>query len=451
VASRSESSTSIDHSILVILTEIEPQSVKASTTSDVGSFSNDERETRPSEAKSTEIDAVSMTNPESKIPPAGVAVKSDAITVGDTHSHDHEFATSTIKMENHESRVSPIGAPASLHRQTDKAIQIELAKKVPLQNEVGVASLSPFSIAFDAADKGEGAAASKHEASSGEDSLSKRELQAVRPDVNDTVDVEMADAVRDEPNLLVTDAMDVSERTPVETSNEHVAESAVATKSGDMNFDERLTEKDDEPQMQGLPLIPLATSLTSAALNTAIGEGPCSIAEKDNEPQMQGLPLIPLATSLTSAASNTDLGEAPCSRIPSPSNLDVATDSSSSGHPGFPDRNEEMFRPRPVPAFRVSKPTHVHLSSNPELKKISLERVKRALFSLGCEAHGRRGFERIFSQYWSSFSIVLHGAGLLASTLRQHRAIVDSFLKTRKLRKLHNKLVIGMFSLVSLP
>jgi hypothetical protein len=98
---------------------------------------------------------------------------------------------------------------------------------------------------------------------------------------------------------------------------------------------------------------------------------------------------------------------------------------------------------RPIPAFRVSTPRQFVATSETTATKLSLHRIKLALFSLGRRIHGRIGYERMFSQYWSAFSIVLHGAGVLEKTLWKHRAFVESFLKTRKMRSLHNKLVLG--------
>jgi hypothetical protein len=107
--------------------------------------------------------------------------------------------------------------------------------------------------------------------------------------------------------------------------------------------------------------------------------------------------------------------------------------------------SEEDMIARPVPAFRLGASFQTSVASEPATKKLSLRGIKTSLFSIGCEIHGRFGYERVFSQYWSSFSIVLHYSGSRDSTMPKHRAIIASFLKTRKLRKLHNKLVLGKF------
>jgi hypothetical protein len=111
--------------------------------------------------------------------------------------------------------------------------------------------------------------------------------------------------------------------------------------------------------------------------------------------------------------------------------------------------SEAMATIRPIPAFRISTPCQALVSSEPTTKKLSLQRVKMALFSLGRRIHGRIGYERLFSRYWSSFSFVLHGAGTLEKMLRNHRAIVEAFLKTKRLRNLHNKLVLGKLQFVT--
>lgn len=400
LGSSSVSVIDIDQPGRVVSVETDPQSPKASPIADVGSSTADVRESGPSEGLAENDEAI-VRSPDSQISLERVTVRSESIIPTDSHTHGHDVSASTIEMENDESQDAPIGAPCSVHPETDNSGQNEAAEEDLPEFEV-VASLPSPSIGLGAGDKVEGAAVGRGEEPSDKDSLSEREHQAMQPAVKDTGDVEMADSV-DEANVSAADAMDVS-ASHFESSSQLVAESAVATPSAISNFDDGTNE---------------------------------TCTENVDAPQTQDLPQIQSAASLTSAASNTGLGEASRLRITSPSNSDVATDSL---HESFATLNG-----RPVPAFRVSKPTRVQMSPKPEPKKISLERVRLALFSLGCEVHGRRGFERVFSQYWSSFSIVLHGAGLLASTLRQHRAIVDSFLKTRKLRKLHNKLVIGMF------
>ena len=73
-----------------------------------------------------------------------------------------------------------------------------------------------------------------------------------------------------------------------------------------------------------------------------------------------------------------------------------------------------------------------------------IDRVKSKLYSIGSLAHRGRGFERKFSDYWEAMSL------RLSDTLSRHmatrcQAALKAFLKTKKLRRLHNQLVLGKY------
>jgi hypothetical protein len=78
----------------------------------------------------------------------------------------------------------------------------------------------------------------------------------------------------------------------------------------------------------------------------------------------------------------------------------------------------------------------------PEKPLLSLDRIKMMLFSEGSLVHRNRGYERVFAQYWDALSLRLEGQ-LSAANAEKCRSALGSFLKTRRLKKLHNQLVMG--------
>jgi hypothetical protein len=77
--------------------------------------------------------------------------------------------------------------------------------------------------------------------------------------------------------------------------------------------------------------------------------------------------------------------------------------------------------------------------------RADLDRIKMLLFSTGSLAHRGRGFERIFSEYWGALSLIVAGKHSGAELVKL-RGVVKSFLKTKRLRKLHNRLIMGKLS-----
>lgn len=82
----------------------------------------------------------------------------------------------------------------------------------------------------------------------------------------------------------------------------------------------------------------------------------------------------------------------------------------------------------------------------------SVSQLKMALFLETSKAHRGNGPERIFSEYWESLGEYItlgsnKGLKVVRSGLNSScagiEAILQSFLKTRKMKRLHNKLVLG--------
>jgi len=73
-----------------------------------------------------------------------------------------------------------------------------------------------------------------------------------------------------------------------------------------------------------------------------------------------------------------------------------------------------------------------------------LDRVKMLLYTTGSQIHRGRGFERIFGMYWDAIRLRLSGP-LNRSTSERCDEAISAFLKSRKLRRIHNKFVMSKF------
>jgi hypothetical protein len=82
-----------------------------------------------------------------------------------------------------------------------------------------------------------------------------------------------------------------------------------------------------------------------------------------------------------------------------------------------------------------------------------IDRAKSMLYSAGSAVHRGRGFERKFAEYWEAMTLRISDT-LSNHTTERCRVAFKAFLKTKKLRRLHNKYVLGeiaVSSLVSVP
>jgi hypothetical protein len=82
-----------------------------------------------------------------------------------------------------------------------------------------------------------------------------------------------------------------------------------------------------------------------------------------------------------------------------------------------------------------------------------IDRAKSMLYSAGSAVHRGRGFERKFAEYWEAMTLRISDT-LSNHTTERCRIAFKAFLKTKKLRRLHNKYVLGEIiasSLVSFP
>jgi hypothetical protein len=100
----------------------------------------------------------------------------------------------------------------------------------------------------------------------------------------------------------------------------------------------------------------------------------------------------------------------------------------------------------PIPYPKLSRPILRPLIEVPPVKKrrqLSLDRVKLGIFVEGRKVHKSvRGYERLFGIYWAALSTRLEG-GLTDAKDSSCRTFLDSFLISKKLKRLHNMLIMG--------
>lgn len=148
-----------------------------------------------------------------------------------------------------------------------------------------------------------------------------------------------------------------------------------------------------------------------------------------NYPQMQETAQLNLMTNQsTDSRIDTGLGNGETSKLDRCENV--------------PSVDVFALTEIPEPVDATAK--HI-MECGPKLKKRRkiLEMIKIRIFSEGSQVHGRRGYEKLFAEYWSALTMRLESHEFSDSNSRTCDAVLDSFLKTRKLRKLHNRLVFG--------
>eukprot|EP00934_Nitzschia_sp_Nitz4_P006435 Nitzschia sp. Nitz4//scaffold30_size153850//87771//93167//NITZ4_002784-RA/size153850-processed-gene-0.15-mRNA-1//1//CDS//3329547282//6425//frame0 len=75
-----------------------------------------------------------------------------------------------------------------------------------------------------------------------------------------------------------------------------------------------------------------------------------------------------------------------------------------------------------------------------------INRVKSLLYAVGSRVHRGRSFERKFAEYWDALSLRLSDSLSRHTSERCDKAI-HTFLKTRKLRKIHNQFILSLMKL----
>jgi hypothetical protein len=97
------------------------------------------------------------------------------------------------------------------------------------------------------------------------------------------------------------------------------------------------------------------------------------------------------------------------------------------------------------------EPSSLAVSQAPQHEFLDVEDVKIRLYDIGSRVHRGKSPERRFAAYWEalscfvSFRLQRGGRSTSQSTFDGVRKVLDSFLKTKRMRRLHNLLIMGKF------
>ena len=108
-------------------------------------------------------------------------------------------------------------------------------------------------------------------------------------------------------------------------------------------------------------------------------------------------------------------------------------------------KNEEESKVKLVVMSKL-KPTPNAIPNSSDINPFGgeskMNRIKVLLYTAGSQIHRGRGFERIFSMYWDALCRRLSGPQSISVSTQCDR-VIAAYLKTKRLRKIHNKLVMG--------
>ncbi|GAX26784.1 hypothetical protein FisN_9Lh049 [Fistulifera solaris] len=84
-------------------------------------------------------------------------------------------------------------------------------------------------------------------------------------------------------------------------------------------------------------------------------------------------------------------------------------------------------------------------SSEVEVPKryLNLRGLKMRLYSIGIRAHGQVGYEKLFRDYWNAIALYLDSR-LSMNYSKACKMVIYRFLRTKPLRRLHNKLILAL-------
>jgi hypothetical protein len=97
------------------------------------------------------------------------------------------------------------------------------------------------------------------------------------------------------------------------------------------------------------------------------------------------------------------------------------------------------------------EPSSLIVSQTPQHEFLDVEDVKIRLYDIGSRVHRGKSPERRFAAYWEALSCFLSfhlqrgDRSTSQSTFDGVRNVLDSFLKTKQMRRLHNLLIMGKF------
>jgi len=124
--------------------------------------------------------------------------------------------------------------------------------------------------------------------------------------------------------------------------------------------------------------------------------------------------------------------------------IEVATEVTLEPEDVVPSNKEEMKVTWVAVSKAPRQSKHVkHTSAFTGYDESKTNRVKMLLYTTGCKVHRGRGFERIFAMYWDAVCLHL-SRPLNGNASKRCEEAISAFLKSRKLRKIHNKFVMSV-------
>ena len=247
-----------------------------------------------------------------------------------------------------------------------------------------------------------------------------------------------AESVGDKPNVVVTSGNEVAGGKTIVV--EEKAPGNAATSSKGMSF-EPSTPSTTPPQPP--VVMQVGDSATKDTIDQSIvlaaSDGPDKLAEEDEGSAMEVDAIDDTQVKRSLESNIEDVGPDNAEASPPVKRARVLSDAEAS-----PSLSEFKSHDTSVPEEPEEPPEPPEPIEEVHVKRCDLDKIKAMLFSAGSLVHRGRGFEKMFSEYWGAISLIVVG-DQDAKIIAKLRKVVKSFLKTKRLRKLHNALILGKF------
>lgn len=123
----------------------------------------------------------------------------------------------------------------------------------------------------------------------------------------------------------------------------------------------------------------------------------------------------------------------------------------SSSTPGM--ATTSIVQDMPAKTEPLGAPDQLERDSIPDLRipKVSIDQIKARLYIVGYKTHYGKGAEKLFANYWDALCNFLgvstkdRNAANHSCILNGSRKAIRKFLTTKKLKRLHNMLILGKF------
>mmetsp|Transcript_25424 Transcript_25424/g.37547 ORF Transcript_25424/g.37547 Transcript_25424/m.37547 type:complete len:2310 (+) Transcript_25424:215-7144(+) len=107
-----------------------------------------------------------------------------------------------------------------------------------------------------------------------------------------------------------------------------------------------------------------------------------------------------------------------------------------------------------VQSSLLEAPTESEQKSMPDIRrpKVSIDQIKVRIYAVGYKTHHGKGAEKLFANYWDALCSFLGVSTNNNSTEKRYyklngtRKAINKFLTTKKLKRLHNMLILGLLN-----